>query len=53
MDYRDYLLDEMGYTICPISFPEYQHCDEKCEECATYIEFKLGLDKIDNTKVQK
>lgn len=48
MNYRDDLLDEFGYTICPISFPEYQHCNEKCEECETYIEFKEGFEKINN-----
>lgn len=51
MNYRDYLLDELGYTICPISFPEYQYCNEKCEECETYIEFKEGLENINNMKV--
>lgn len=43
MDWRDELADEMGYTICPICFPEYQHCDEKCDNCKEYIEFKQYL----------
>ena len=39
MNWREDLLDEMGYIICPISFPEYQYCDENCEECETHKEF--------------
>ena len=45
MDWRDDLADEIGYTICPICFPEYVHCDEKCEECEYNIEFKEALEE--------
>ena len=36
--YNDFVEDE--YVICPLCTPEYVHCDEKCEECYHYIEFK-------------
>lgn len=36
---EDYLLEEQGITICPISKYGYTHCDEKCESCPDYIEF--------------
>lgn len=42
---RDALAEEMGYIICPISFPEYQHCDEKCLECDTYKEFTKYIEE--------
>lgn len=45
MNYKDDLLNELGYFICPISFPEYQHCDGKCKECKTYIEFVKWIEK--------
>ena len=40
MNWKDELLEEMGYTICPICFPEYVYCDEDCEHCKEYIDFK-------------
>lgn len=43
MNYRDKLVEEMGYVICPLCFPEYTYCDEKCEECEHYINFMQGL----------
>lgn len=39
MDFRDEFIDECAYVICPISFPEYQLCDENCKHCQTYIDF--------------
>lgn len=49
MNWRDELLDEMGYTICPICCPEYIHCDEKCDNCKEYIEFKQYFErKVEN-----
>lgn len=43
MNWKDELAEEMGYIICPICFPEYVYCDEKCEECKEYIEFKNAV----------
>lgn len=40
---EDMLAEEMGYTICPLCFPEYVYCDMDCEHCNTYIEFKQDL----------
>lgn len=40
MNWKDELMEEMGYTICPICFPEYVYCDEDCEHCKEYIDFK-------------
>lgn len=40
MNWKDELLEEMDYTICPICSPEYTYCDEDCEHCEEYIEFK-------------
>lgn len=40
--YNDFVEDE--YVICPLCSPEYVHCDEKCEECEHYIEFKEGVE---------
>lgn len=36
---RDAIAEEQGYIICPI-YGGYVHCDEKCEECEYYIDFK-------------
>lgn len=43
MNWKDDFEEEMGYTICPICFPEYVHCDEDCENCKEYIEFKQNV----------
>ena len=40
----------MGYTICPICFPEYVYCDEDCENCKEYIEFKQFKKKGEKQK---
>lgn len=40
MNYINELMEEMGYTICPICFPEYVNCDKDCEHCKEYIELK-------------
>lgn len=45
MDIRDELIEELGYTICPICFPEYVFCDQKCEKCEKYINFKKYYEK--------
>lgn len=45
MDYRDDLLDELGYVICPLCFPEYTHCNQKCDECPVNIEFMKSLEE--------
>lgn len=41
---RDALAEEQGYVICPLAFETYTHCDEKCESCALYIDFKESLE---------
>lgn len=46
--YKNGVEDE--YIICPISVPEYQHCDENCKKCKTYIEFVKGLEELENEK---
>ena len=43
MNWKDELAEEMGYTICPICFPEYVYCNEDCEHCKEYIEFKSEM----------
>lgn len=43
MNLREEMFEESGLVICPISFPEYEYCDEKCEECQIYIDFKKSL----------
>lgn len=43
--YDEFLLEEQGYIICPISFPEYQNCDGKCLECDTYKEFTKYIEE--------
>lgn len=48
MNWRDDLLDEMGYTICPICCPEYVYCDNDCENCYHYKEFKERLERLNN-----
>lgn len=44
MNWKDEIAEEMGYVICPICFPEYVYCDEKCDKCKEYIEFKKELE---------
>lgn len=44
MNWKDELAKDMGYTICPICFPEYVYCDEKCNSCKEYIEFKNAVE---------
>lgn len=51
MNYRDELAKEMGYTICPLSIYTYVCCDENCENCKEYIEFKQYYEG--NKKVRK
>ena len=45
MNWRDALVEEMGYTICPICFPGYVYCDNNCYNCKEYIEFKRFLER--------
>lgn len=40
---RDALAEEQGYIICPLAIDGYIHCDEKCENCELYIDFKEAL----------
>lgn len=42
---RDALAEEQGYIICPITFESYTICDEDCEHCEDYIDFKKGLEE--------
>ena len=42
MNWRDDLAEEMGYTICPIMIETYTMCNNDCENCKDYIEFKKG-----------
>ena len=51
MNYRDELAKEMGYTICPLRIYTYVCCDENCENCKEYIEFKQYYEG--NKKVRK
>lgn len=51
MNWKDELMEEMGYTICPICFPEYVHCNNDCEYCEEYIDFKQYYEG--NKKVRK
>lgn len=50
MNWRDDLAEEMGYTICPICFPEYVYCDNDCENCYYNKEFKEGLEGLNNDR---
>lgn len=42
---RDALAEEQGYIICPIRYETYTICDEDCEHCEDYIDFKKGLEE--------
>lgn len=42
---RDALAEEQGYIICPITFEAYTICDQDCEHCEDYIDFKKGLEE--------
>ena len=48
MNWKDELAEEMGYTICPICFPEY--CNEDCEHCKEYIEFKQFYERKEKNR---
>lgn len=50
MNYKDELAEEMGYTICPICFPEYVYCNEDCEHCKEYIEFKQFYERKEKNR---
>lgn len=47
---RDEIAEEMGYTICPLNHETYIHCDNKCEKCKLYIDFKESLERCNNEK---
>ena len=42
---RDALAEEQGYVICPLAFETYIHCDEKCDDCDLYKDFKESLER--------
>ena len=42
---RDELAKEQGYTICPLVLDTYIHCDNKCEFCDYYLDFKKYLEE--------
>ncbi len=42
---RDALAEEQGYIICPLAPETYVHCNEKCEECEYYIDFKKAVEE--------
>lgn len=42
---RDALAEEQGYIICPLRVESYTICDENCEKCEDYIEFKKALEE--------
>lgn len=44
MNWRDEIAEEMGYTICPLSPYTYVSCDEECETCNLYLDFKEGVE---------
>lgn len=48
---RDALAEEQGYIICPLVAGSYTHCNEKCESCELYIDFKEALQNNKNGKV--
>lgn len=48
MNYRDIIAEEMGYTICPLHYETYVHCDEKFEKCEQYIDFKKAIEESEN-----
>lgn len=48
MNWKDELMQEMGYTICPICFPEYVYCDKDCKHCKEYIDFKQYYEEKKN-----
>ena len=50
MNWKDELAEEMGYTICPLSTYIYTHCDEDCEHCKEYIEFKRFYEKKEKNR---
>lgn len=41
---RDALAEEQGYIICPLALETYTHCDENCEKCEHYIDFKESIE---------
>ena len=41
---RDAIAEEQGYTICPLQVETYTICDENCEKCKEYIDFKEFLE---------
>lgn len=45
---RDALAEEQEYTICPLHYETYIHCDNKCESCPLYIDFKKFLENKEN-----
>ncbi len=47
---RDALAEEQGYIICPLATETYIHCDEKCESCQLYIDFRECLEDKEQTK---
>lgn len=40
---RDALAEEMGYTICPLSYETYTFCDNDCDNCDLHIDFLKAL----------
>ena len=40
---RDALAEEQGYTICPLSFGTYIHCNNNCDLCEDYIDLKKSI----------
>lgn len=44
MNFGDELIEEFGYVICPLCFPSYVYCDEDCDNCDIYREFKKSLE---------
>lgn len=41
--------EEMGYTICPLAYETYISCDNKCETCSLYNDFKEGVKNARNS----
>ena len=50
MNWKNGLMEEIGYTICPICFPEYVHCNEDCEHCKEYIELKQAVEEKEKNR---
>lgn len=47
MYWREDLLDELGYIICPLVLGNYVLCDENCDLCDYYRNFRKEIIKYE------